>query len=205
MGRHQAFDRQQVLHAVMHIFREQGYKATSLKDLEQVSGLNPSSLYNSFGSKKALFLECLSEYNREIVEKRIAFYMPEQAGIAGVKALFHSVLVQPEGKVKGCLLTNSATEFAGTEPKISAIIQAGLKLLEQGFLKALQQHFFTSKEQTIGEEPKHLDETLNRLAMQILAFYQGILVLARLEADNPMLPIMIDDFFDSLLLQQKDN
>ncbi len=197
MGRHSTFDREQVLEKVMHLFREQGYKATSLKDLERVTGLNPSSLYNSFGSKKNLFLSVVEHYNKAIVEQRIEAYLPHNAGLEGIRNFFQSVLTQPKGKVKGCLLTNSATEFAGNDLEVTELVGAGFGLLQVAFQRIMLEEREAGRLALAGNSGD--DELLRagRSAMQILGFYQGVLVLARHDPTASALPLMIDDFFDN--------
>ena len=58
----------------MLLFWERGYEGTSMADLTQAMGLNPSSIYAAFGDKHALF---------QLVVKR---YMEKRAQYAG-KAL----------------------------------------------------------------------------------------------------------------------
>lgn len=48
----------------MHLFWEQGYERTTLRDLTDVMGISAPSLYNAFGDKKALFDEAVAEYAR---------------------------------------------------------------------------------------------------------------------------------------------
>ena len=54
MGRPKGYDRETVLLAARDLFWEQGYERTSIADLEERTGLNRSSLYTEFGSKRQL-------------------------------------------------------------------------------------------------------------------------------------------------------
>lgn len=73
-GRPIGFDKDAVLEAAMLLFWERGYEGSSMADLTQAMGLNPSSIYAAFGDKHALF---------QLVVKR---YMEMRAQYAG-KAL----------------------------------------------------------------------------------------------------------------------
>jgi AcrR family transcriptional regulator len=73
-GRPIGFDKDEALEAAMLLFWERGYEGTSMADLTQAMGLNPSSIYAAFGDKHALF---------QLVVKR---YMEKRAQYAG-KAL----------------------------------------------------------------------------------------------------------------------
>lgn len=48
----------------MHLFWEQGYERTTIRDLTEAMGISAPSLYNTFGDKKALFDEAVAEYER---------------------------------------------------------------------------------------------------------------------------------------------
>ena len=62
-GRPREFDRDDAVEQAMLLFWERGYEATTLNDLRSaLGGLSPASFYAAFGSKEALFGECLSLY-----------------------------------------------------------------------------------------------------------------------------------------------
>ena len=62
MGRPIGFDRDAALEAAMLLFWERGYEGTSMADLTQAMGLNPSSIYAAFGDKHALFSHAAKRY-----------------------------------------------------------------------------------------------------------------------------------------------
>ncbi len=61
-GRPINFDRDAALEAAMLLFWERGYEGTSIADLTQAMGLNPSSIYAAFGDKHALFQLAVERY-----------------------------------------------------------------------------------------------------------------------------------------------
>lgn len=62
MGRPIKFDKDAALEAAMLLFWERGYEGTSMADLTQAMGLNPSSIYAAFGDKHALFSLAVKRY-----------------------------------------------------------------------------------------------------------------------------------------------
>ena len=61
-GRPAVFDRAVALQAAMKLFWERGYEGTSFDELIAAMGISPSSFYNSFGSKEALYCEATRSY-----------------------------------------------------------------------------------------------------------------------------------------------
>lgn len=119
-GRPLTFKRDVVLEGVVRLFWEQGYEGVSMKELEGRTGLNRSSLYNSFGSKEALFSQALDRYVAQVATR---FLVPLEQGTEGlddiltfVEALerwFSSAVSEA-----GCLMVNSMVEFGGTHEKV---------------------------------------------------------------------------------------
>jgi AcrR family transcriptional regulator len=61
-GRPIGFDKDAALEAAMLLFWERGYEGTSMADLTQAMGINPSSIYAAFGDKHALFSLAVKRY-----------------------------------------------------------------------------------------------------------------------------------------------
>ena len=64
MPRSIAFDPEEILDRAMDVFWEKGFEATSLPDIERATGLNRSSLYNTFGSMRDVYYAALDGYRR---------------------------------------------------------------------------------------------------------------------------------------------
>jgi AcrR family transcriptional regulator len=60
-GRPISFDKD-ALEAAMLVFWGRGYEGTSMADVTQAMGLNPSSIYAAFGDKRALFQLAVKRY-----------------------------------------------------------------------------------------------------------------------------------------------
>jgi AcrR family transcriptional regulator len=61
-GRPIGFDKDAALEAAMLLFWERGFEGTSMAELTQAMGLNPSSIYAAFGDKHALFSLAVKRY-----------------------------------------------------------------------------------------------------------------------------------------------
>jgi AcrR family transcriptional regulator len=90
-GRPISFDKDAALEAAMLLFWERGFEGTSMSDLTQAMGLNPSSIYAAFGDKHALFQLAVKRY----MEKRAQYAgkaLEEPTLERVVRALFDSTV-----------------------------------------------------------------------------------------------------------------
>lgn len=64
MGRPRTFDRDKAIEQAMYLFWQNGYESTSLSQLKAGinNGISAPSFYAAFGSKEALFRECVQRY-----------------------------------------------------------------------------------------------------------------------------------------------
>lgn len=168
MGRNRTFDEADVTTKAMHAFRRAGYAALSIKDLEKATGLSSGSLYNSFGDKKSVFRKALRHYNETVVRGRIARHLGGPDPRASVKDLFLSLLHEPDG----CLLTNTAIEFASDTSITAGEVENGFHRLEAALAREV--HRASGAGDTVP-----LSSASRRAALRLLVFYQGILVLLR--------------------------
>jgi AcrR family transcriptional regulator len=63
-GRPRSFERIDALKKAMHVFWCKGFEGASLSELTRAMGINSPSLYATFGSKEALFLEAVELYRQ---------------------------------------------------------------------------------------------------------------------------------------------
>lgn len=161
------FDENEALRTAMHAFRRLGYSGVSIKTLELETGLSSGSIYNSFGGKAAVFERALRHYNETVVENRIREHLDVLQPLEGLVSLFESLLDEPDDKAFGCLLTNSAIEFAGSDTLANAEIKSGFDRFLSAFKVVLTDD--------LGAEP----EEAERASLRLLSYYQGVLVLVR--------------------------
>lgn len=75
----------------MLLFGERGYEGTSIADLTQAMGLNPSSIYAAFGDKNALFQLAVRRY-MEMRAQYAVKALEEPTLEKVVRALFHNTV-----------------------------------------------------------------------------------------------------------------
>jgi len=113
MPKTETFDRNEVLEKVTTLFWDKGYSATSMQDIVDASGLNRSSIYNSFGDKYQLFTTSINYYQRNIQSAMLS-NLPNLKPRAAIRHIFESVMAAMEDNAnqKGCFMTDCTAELA---------------------------------------------------------------------------------------------
>lgn len=160
MARAVEFDEAQAVQKAMHVFWHKGYKATSMRDLTEAMQINASSLYNTLGDKRQLFIKALKHYtrSREVAFKR---YDPAAASPFGTLAAFiedavHSLTTE----TSSCMCVRTAFELEGDDPEIQAVIQAYDEFTCQ-FLKRLLEGAQAQGEISVRADAATMAEYLN--------------------------------------------
>jgi len=144
MARKRSFDEAAVLRAARDVFWTRGYEATSLDLLQAAMGLSRSSVYETFGSKRALFARVLDGYLAEVIDPRLAPLERPDAGLAALVAYFEDLggfLRQAPAELagRGCLLLNTATELAVLDDEAALVVESYRQRVAAVFLAVLTQ------------------------------------------------------------------
>src|SRR5258706_9867192 len=87
MARPREFDRDEVLERAMSVFWSKGFTATSTSDLVEAMQIGRQSMYDSFGDKRALYLEALAQYQQQSVTAHIGRLRSGKTALAGIEAM----------------------------------------------------------------------------------------------------------------------
>jgi TetR/AcrR family transcriptional repressor of nem operon len=181
MPRPREFDEGAALDAAVHRFWRRGYEATSVRDLTSCMGISSPSLYNSFGSKRALFALALERYLDHSTRARIKrledSLSPKHAVLRFIEEIIERSLNDRERR--GCFLINSALEVAPHDKELGALIADRLGEIEAFFRRSIEA---ARVDGTVP--PGRSAEDLARLLLGVLL---GIRVLARAKPDRALL------------------
>ena len=138
IGRPLEYSSEQVLDTAMGLFWRKGYEATSLQDLVGAMGLSRSSFYQAFGSKRELFLSCLERYQESTALDLTTRLDDAATGRDFIEdTLLWAIEEVIEGvDPKGCLVVNTATEFAQRDEQVAARVSQGFDKYRAIFLAA---------------------------------------------------------------------
>ena len=139
MARTKNFNQEEVLDKAVELFWKKGYNATSANDLVNELGLSRSSLYDTYGDKRTLFLKSLRRYREQVVGKMLEMVDDSSNIKETIKEIFAFVIEQDiNSKIpKGCLMVNSAIELSNSDFEIAKIVKQNQKDIEDSFEKAI--------------------------------------------------------------------
>jgi TetR/AcrR family transcriptional repressor of nem operon len=132
MARPQKYNQPKVLNAASDLFNLQGYRATSIDQLLEVTKLSRSSLYHGFGNKEAVYLMVMDHIAAEsaVLYKDLANEHGPEAFLRLFFQCYHTdTLARSPGK--GCLLVNTVVELSDSEPVLVDRAIGYLNLAEQ--------------------------------------------------------------------------
>jgi TetR/AcrR family transcriptional repressor of nem operon len=111
-----------------------------MQDLLEAMQLSKSSLYQAFGGKQALFERCMSRYGDFMAGQLREALEASPSGLDFIRHFLESVLDEARGKceARGCLLLNTANEFARRDPRIAEAVAEGLGRFHGVMLAAVQ-------------------------------------------------------------------
>ena len=166
------FDRDEALSRAIEVFWEQGYLGTSIEDLLEAMELSRSSMYSTFGDKKALFVEALQVW----IDEEIAQFVETLRGPGPLIARLRQAFGQRHEAQKalgnaGCLFGNTVAEGGMQDPDIARVldtfVRRGERILVSTFEAAVR----------AKELPKGTD--VHALALFSITVSQGALLLGQ--------------------------
>ncbi len=183
MARPREFDEDIALERAMDVFWRKGYLATSTDDLMEAMGIGRGSFYNTFGSKRKVYLRTLDRY-LDLLEEGGPYRMLREMEPGGeaLQGLLGSYLdsVASEQGAHGCYFVHVAKEHRGEDPEVQKAIRAGIARMR----KILTEHMKVAQEQ--GILPDHIDPSQAALLMMAVAWGSHVLMEAGVEQDDAL-------------------
>jgi AcrR family transcriptional regulator len=176
MGRPRTFDRDHAVEQALHLFWQHGYDATSLAQLKAGlgGGISAPSFYAAFGSKEALFDECVQRYLATFAQVTECLWdesLPPRQAIE--TALRQSARMQCEdGHPKGCMVALGVMSAPSPENTrvVDALTQSRART-RAGILACVERGVSN------GQLPGNIH--VPAMATVFDSFLQGVSILAR--------------------------
>lgn len=136
--RPRSFSEEEVIQNLRTAFRRHGYEGLSLDVLSEATGLNRSSLYNAFGSKRGMMRAAVDAYCRDSVE-RCASQMNRRPVSEGARAFLGMAAgLGGESQRLGCLIGNLVAELASGDEADRAYFAEKLSDIETALCEGLR-------------------------------------------------------------------
>lgn len=119
-----------MIEAARDVFWEKGFDGTSTADLCEATGLNRSSLYNTFRSKEHLFHRSLEHYTANTTGAQVEILDDDgRSGLERIRTLLDRIVddavrLREAGPGSGCFVVNTTTSFAAHDPAVARILDA---------------------------------------------------------------------------------
>lgn len=120
-----------------------------MQDLLQSTRLSKSSLYQTFGSKKAFFSKCMNRYTDQQVaqlRQRLELGSPLEFVQAMLLEIASEGAATPSPR--GCLIINTAIEFGQRDPEFAKWVNAAVAriraVMEEAIQRGRRQHEITT-------------------------------------------------------------
>lgn len=178
MARARNFDENDVLDKAVDIFRRQGFKTTTPEELVTHLGISRSSLYNTYGDKRSLFIKALERYQEQTSHALNDLADSGKDAMTAIRNIFEFTVNNclEDAMPKGCFLVNSIVEFGNEDPETLAIVKESMDTNRDTLLRLVKRG---QKEGTISNIAKP-----TALADYLVNCLSGISVSTKAGADR---------------------
>ena len=177
MPKVETFDKQEAIDNALAVFHSKGYYHTSMQDLVDTTGLNRSSIYNTFGSKLDLYKLSLKRYQDSSKEYINESINSSNCCLSILETIFKIGVSSDKNYLqKGCLINSCASEMANQEPTINSF----LKKNQENMISLFQD--IVSDGQSKGLINKN--ESTENYALYLLNALQGLRISGILTNDK---------------------
>jgi len=192
MARPQEFEYDQVLNSAMQLFWRKGYMSTSIKDLTEVTNLQPGSLYGTFKNKRSLFLQSLDFYFLNLYTSINNILHSNKAPLERIYSFFDYFITQAESDNdrKSCLLVNTLLEIPAEDEEINILVREMFNKIENEFSNVLLEA------QDKGDLKKETDT--DALAKMLMSGIFGLQVYNKMQPDQQGLKKIIHNLLSIL-------
>ena len=178
MARPREFDETDAIRVAADTFWRRGYQATSIKDVEEATGLTAGSLYKAYGSKRELFALCLEQYMTDESYLAILLRTFDTPLEQALRRIFDTIIESATAKSQrpaGCLVTNLVAELLNVDAELGDVAANGLAEMQKALkvrLRWAQEHGDLDNARDAGA-----------LAAYFMVIIQGMLVISKSTKD----------------------
>lgn len=139
MARPRQFDEAEALQTMVQVFWRHGYDATTMRMLEEATGIGVRGIANVFGDKDAIFLRVLHAYTA--MARGVIAQVFDPPRPASIEMLFHGLAAEKDAGDPanyGCLMVNTVFGLARATPEIRAAVEEYRAMWRDAFAAAIE-------------------------------------------------------------------
>lgn len=118
MARNKEFDPAEKLEKARNLFWQKGYNATSMQDLVDAMGLNRGSIYDTYGDKHSLYIECLKSYVNAGACSYNTLINESKSPMAAIEGMIMATVESAISNNKSCMAVKSTFEMAACDEQV---------------------------------------------------------------------------------------
>lgn len=181
-----------------HLFWENGYGATTMRQLQQAMDMRPGSIYASFGDKDSLYLRALERYKSQSLlnmQTTMAAAMTAKEGL--ITTIKTAVIPGRQCASALCFLVKTVNELETRQPELVSYAKSALGEVK---LELARQIALVLKEQ--GEQEHLIGDRAKQLALPVQAQIMGLKAQLKVTGDQAMIIASVAPFIDALFGKQ---
>ena len=185
MPRQREFEPEEALDKAIELFWQKGFFGSSMDALVGKTGVSRRGLYSVFGNKRDLFLAALNRYQQTFGREMFAPLLEEGASLGSLHQFLEKIAhmaASGQGQL-GCFVCNTAIDLGPHDADIQRNVLNYFDWMQRQFARVLKN--------AIQAKELSSDFDVDHYARFLVGVFEGIVVLARTQADL--------DFIDALL------
>lgn len=166
------FDVDKALDSFLTLFWTKGYRNTTTRELASSAGISEGSLFNSFSSKREIYINALRRY-RERLGGMVEQMENNPSAVAGIRGYWQTLgaMAADTAKTRGCMITNASIEV-GDDAEVRDYIKSVHLEYDKQFKRTL--------DRAVKQGELRADTHTTALAQYLSHSAQGLRVLSRM-------------------------
>lgn len=191
-GPSKSFDPDLALERARDLFWRKGYAGTGIAELEAELGIGRKSLYDTFGSKRALYVRSIEQYTDAVIGRMCRGLESERGAPLENLERVLGKLGEHHGTNDswGCLLGVAMAQLGSDDEELGGLLRRSLGRLERSFARAL------AAARDAGEVRATLDPKDE--ARHLVALTQGMALLGRVRGTRAVQRSVVRAALDGL-------
>lgn len=133
MARNKEFDPAEKLEMARNLFWEKGYNATSMQDLVDTMGLNRGSIYDTYGDKHSLYLQCLTDYVNKNACACNSMAQMQGTPLEVIGSAINAIVESSLDSKKSCMAVKSTFELANCDEDVRLLAKKNVEQTSKVF------------------------------------------------------------------------